>query len=99
MVGKSLVGVILVLAAQAGDGGYEPSAKACQIDTRGIRVVDGMVTDVVIVTCNPPPSTHRLDRWIEYRPDVGEQWRRVSAKKPTTVALTRPTYGCRSVRD
>lgn len=82
---RSLAALAVVLAMQAGDSSCEPSTKACQIDTRGIRVEDGVVTDVITATCNPPPRTHRLDGWIEYRADVGEPWRILGRKRTERV--------------
>ncbi|MGH3929511.1 MAG: hypothetical protein ACRDTF_05985, partial [Pseudonocardiaceae bacterium] len=58
-----------------------PASKACQIDTRGLRVEQGLVTDVIIATCDPQPRTHRLDGWIEYRTEPGGKWRRAGVKE------------------
>lgn len=66
---------------QAGDSSCSPTPKACWIDTRGIRVEQGLVTDVITATCDPKPRTHRLDGWIEYRPKLGETWRIAGPKR------------------
>lgn len=59
---KHLLALAVILAIQAGDTSCQTSAtpKACQIDTRGIRVEGGLVTDVITATCDPKPRTHRL---------------------------------------
>lgn len=77
----SLLAVAVVLASQAGDSSCQTTPKACQIDTRGIRVEQGIVTDVLTAICDPMPRTHRLDGWIEYRAVPGDQWRVVGSKR------------------
>lgn len=80
---KQLCAVVVVLATQAGDGGCQAVPWACDADTRGIRVENAVVTDEVSVTCtDPKPRTHRLDAWIDYRPENGD-WRRAGEKKTT----------------
>lgn len=66
--------VVLVLAMQAGDSSCAPAVKDCQIDTRGIRVEVGLVTDVLTATCDVRPRSHRLDGWLEYRSPDGDTW-------------------------
>ncbi len=77
--------VAVVLAS--GAGSCQAAPKACQIDTRGIRVESGVVTDVITATCDPKPRTHRLDGWIEYHPTPGEPWRVAGSKR---TDFTRP---------
>lgn len=83
----AVIATVLILASNAGDGGCaNVTPWACDEDTRGIRVVNGEVTDVIVVTCDPPPRTHTLRAWIDYRPPGGA-WGRagneeVSHKKP-----------------
>ena len=84
---RSTLAALLVLASQAGDSGCEPTVKACEIDTRGIRVEHGLVTDVITATCDPQPLTHRLDGWLEYRPAPGDDWLRAGARR---TSHTRP---------
>lgn len=94
---KQLLALALVLATQAGDSSCAPVPKACQIDTRGIRVEQGLVTDVITAICDPQPRTHRLDGWMEYRTEPGGTWRRVGVKetdhrRPDAEGLTYAEY-------
>lgn len=92
-----LLALAVILATQTGDGGCQTSAtlKACQIDTRGVRVENGLVTDVITVICDPTPRTHRLDGWIEYRPDVGDQWRLLGSKRTDHTRPDAQGFGMR----
>src|ERR1051326_8109520 len=79
---------LLILASQVGDASCgDTTTKACWIDTRGVRVERGLVTDVITATCDPRPRTHRLDGWLEYRTGPGEQGRRAGDKE---TGFTRP---------
>lgn len=79
---KQLLTLTVILATQAGDGSCQAATpKACWIDTRGVRVENRLVTDVITATCDPTPRTHRLDGWIEYRRSPGEEWRLTTDKQ------------------
>lgn len=67
---------VTVLAASAGDGscGDAGTPKACQIDTRGIRVEHRLVADLVTARCDPKPLKHIFEVWLEYRGSSGEPW-------------------------
>jgi len=80
---KQVLALAVVLAVNTGDSSCQTAttAKACQIDTRGIRVENGLVTDVITVTCDPIPRTHRLDGWVEYRETSDEKWQMVGVKR------------------
>lgn len=75
------VGLVVVLAANTTDTSCQPTAKACEVDTRGIRVEHGEVTDVITVICDPQPRTHRLDGWLEFRTEPGVKWQVAGVKR------------------
>lgn len=92
---KHLLTLGVVLAMQAGDGACSPTPKACWIDTRGLRVEDTVVTDVITATCDPTPHTHRLDGWIEYRAEPGDRWRMVGDKRTNRTLPDAKGFGMR----
>lgn len=85
-VAHAVAAAAVVLASQAGDASCNVTPWACREDTRGIRVEQGVVTDVITVTCDEPrPRTHTLDAWIEYSSDSDEKWRRAGEVETTSA--------------
>ncbi|MGH3903625.1 MAG: hypothetical protein ACRDTE_05455, partial [Pseudonocardiaceae bacterium] len=79
---------IAVLASNTVDGGCAPSTGsalpgACQVDTSGIRVVDGAVVDVLTVRCDPQPLRHV--GWLEHRRDPGQAYAQLDASSWVTT--------------
>lgn len=69
--------LLLVLAAQTGDASCNVTPKSCSVDTRGVQVEHGHVTDILTATCDQKPLTHRLEGWLIYRADPDQKYRRV----------------------
>lgn len=66
----ALTTTALMTVAAAPDGCQTdaPRHKVCEVNTRGIEVEDygESVADVVTVTCEVSPVSHRLETWLEY---------------------------------
>lgn len=73
-----LAAVTMILATNAGDTACQGTGMSygspCQLDTRGIRVEQGQVVDVVTVRCNPTPGAFRASVRLEYSDNAGEPW-------------------------
>lgn len=95
----SLASVTMIVAANAGDTACQGTGMSygspCQLDTRGIRVEQGQVIDVVTVRCHPPPGAFRAPVRLEYSDSGAEPW---DPLHPPRVLRTVPDAECYSAR-
>jgi hypothetical protein len=71
--------LVLVLAAQATSGGCQDTGTlgySCHVETRGLEIENGYVTDVVRNWCEPglEPKRQMFSVWIETRRGPGDGW-------------------------
>lgn len=59
---------VLIAAVQtAAPSGCTPVAQACNLSFQGIYIHASDIWDVVTVTCNPKPTKHYIQAWMEYK--------------------------------
>lgn len=86
---RILTAATLVAATLGVPGGCAP--KACGVALRGLEAVEGQVVDVLTVRCDPPPQSHLLQYWIEYR-GVGDEFDRLTPRAVSDYEIPKPSY-------
>jgi hypothetical protein len=62
------VAAVLVAAVQAtAPSGCTPASQACDLSFQGLYIHAGEVWDVVTVACDPKPTQHYIQAWMEYK--------------------------------
>lgn len=59
--------LVITLQTTASPAGCAPASQACDLSFQGIYIHAGEVWDVVSVACDPPPTAHYIQAWMEYK--------------------------------
>jgi hypothetical protein len=82
MIRISAAAVVVVAMQTASPAGCTTASQACDLSFHGIYIHAGEVWDVVTVACDPPPTAHYIQVWMEYKPfdEYGSYGRHVATR-------------------